>query len=71
VVTRSISGHLTEGMQRHYSTVSGDEQRRALAKVIDLTTRRTIQASRPAGGEQPEQGGKQPPGGGEHMQEAG
>jgi integrase len=37
VVTRSISGHLTEGMQRHYSTVSGEEQRRALAKVIDLT----------------------------------
>ncbi len=37
VVTRSISGHLTEGMQRHYSTVSGDEQRQALAKVIDLT----------------------------------
>lgn len=32
VITRSISGHLTEGMQRHYSTVSGEEQRQALAK---------------------------------------
>jgi hypothetical protein len=37
VVTRSISGHLTEGMQRHDSTVSGEEQRQALAKAINLT----------------------------------
>jgi predicted double-glycine peptidase len=27
IVTRSISGHLTERMQEHYSTVSGAEQR--------------------------------------------
>ena len=36
LVTRSISGHLTESMQHHYSTVNGNEQREALAKVIQL-----------------------------------
>lgn len=36
VVTRSISGHLTEEMQRHYSTVAPDEQRESLAKVVSL-----------------------------------
>jgi hypothetical protein len=38
VVTRSISGHATPEMQRHYSTVSGDEMRAGLAKVIDIAT---------------------------------
>jgi integrase len=68
VVTRSISGHLTEGMQRHYSTVSGDEQRQALAKVIDLTR---VPAGRPVhlgGGQRAEEGGQQ---GGEHAREGG
>ena len=36
LVTRSISGHLTERMQHHYSTVNAGEQREALAKVIRL-----------------------------------
>jgi integrase len=36
VVTRSISGHLTERMQDHYSTVNPDEQRASIARVIDL-----------------------------------
>lgn len=36
VITRSISGHLTEKMQHHYSTVNADEQRTCIAKVIDL-----------------------------------
>jgi integrase len=36
LVTRSISGHLTEQMQHHYSTVNGGEQRAALARVIAL-----------------------------------
>jgi integrase len=76
VVTRSISGHLTEGMQRHYSTVSGDEQRRALAKVIDLTTRlRGAPQRGHEGGEHPrgggEQGGEHPREGGERMRDAG
>ena len=40
IVTRSISGHLTERMQEHYSTVRGPEQRDGIAKVVDLMTRR-------------------------------
>ena len=40
LVTRSISGHMTETMQHHYSTVSGAEQRRAVAQVIQLFARR-------------------------------
>jgi len=68
VVTRSISGHLTEGMQRHYSTVSGDEQRQALAKVIDLTRLHEARARRLGGGEQ---GGEQTAGSGEQNEKAG
>jgi len=40
LVTRSISAHLTEKMQAHYSTVNGGEQREALAKVIRLVDHR-------------------------------
>jgi hypothetical protein len=36
VVTRSISGHMTEQMQVHYSTVNAVEQERSIGKVIDL-----------------------------------
>ncbi len=36
VVTRAVSGHATEAMQRHYSTVSPIEMKNSLAKVIDL-----------------------------------
>jgi integrase len=36
LVTRSISGHATEQMQHHYSTVSPDEQRSSIGKVISL-----------------------------------
>lgn len=36
LVTRSISGHATETMQRHYSTVSAQEQQNGLANVIRL-----------------------------------
>ncbi len=36
VVTRSISGHATEDMQRHYSTPWESEQRASLAKVVSL-----------------------------------
>ena len=38
LVTRSISGHLTEQMQRHYSTVNSNEQREAMGKVLSLVT---------------------------------
>jgi hypothetical protein len=36
IVTRSISGHLTERMQHHYSTVRPEEQRASIARVIEL-----------------------------------
>jgi hypothetical protein len=42
IVTRSISGHSTEAMQRHYSTVSGKEQKEGLAKVVSLARFREI-----------------------------
>jgi integrase len=59
VVTRSISGHATEQMQHHYSTVNGGEQRQALAKVIHLT-----RASGEHSGEHAQQSG-------EHKEKAG
>jgi integrase len=37
VVVRSISGHLTEQMQQHYSTARGHEQQAAIARIIHLT----------------------------------
>jgi integrase len=36
LVTRSISGHATERMQHHYSTVRSEEQRSSIGKVIGL-----------------------------------
>jgi Phage integrase family len=36
LVTRSISGHMTEQMQRHYSTVTPDEQRASIGNVVSL-----------------------------------
>jgi len=36
VVTRSITGHATAEMQVHYSTAHAHEQRKAIAKVINL-----------------------------------
>lgn len=40
LLTRSISGHLTERMQHHYSTVNADEQPVSIARVIDLMAAR-------------------------------
>lgn len=40
VVTRSISGHLTERMQDHYSTANRSEQREGIARVIELASHR-------------------------------
>ncbi len=45
IVTRSISGHATEDMQQHYSTVAPDEMRSGLAKVISLGGFREAYAS--------------------------
>jgi hypothetical protein len=36
LVTRAVSGHSTEAMQRHYSTVNQEEIRQGLARVISL-----------------------------------
>jgi hypothetical protein len=65
IVTRSISGHATERMQEHYSTVHGGEQRAGIARVISLF-----------GGERPtapsgEHGGEQSSPSGEHTKKAG
>jgi hypothetical protein len=45
IVTRSISGHATPEMQRHYSTVSAAEQRAGLGAVIDLALERAKRAA--------------------------
>jgi hypothetical protein len=57
IVTRSISGHLTDRMQEHYSTVHGSEQREGIARVIA-----------PFGGEHSTRGGEH---GGEHPSQVG
>jgi integrase len=36
IVTKSISGHLTEQMREHYSTVSPTEQRECIGRVLRL-----------------------------------
>jgi integrase len=36
IVTKSISGHLTDRMKDHYSTVSPDEQRESIGRVLKL-----------------------------------
>ena len=56
IVTRSISGHLTERMQEHYSTVNPDEQRASIAKVIDLMTVRRKRAAQASTAEVPASG---------------
>ena len=45
VVTRAVSGHATETMQAHYSSVSGDEMKRGLARVVSLAGYRKAFAS--------------------------
>ena len=37
IVTRAISGHATENMQRHYSTVASQEVRSGLADIISIS----------------------------------
>jgi integrase len=36
LVTKSISGHLTDRMKDHYSTVQPEEQRESIGRVLDL-----------------------------------
>jgi len=42
IVTRAISGHATEEMQRLYSTVNFREQEESIAKVISLAQAREV-----------------------------
>jgi len=42
-VTRAISGHQTERMQRHYSTAQREEMRDAVDRVMSLATARSSQ----------------------------
>jgi hypothetical protein len=46
VVTRAISGHQTERMQRHYSTAQLEEMRAAVGKVISIATARQLRRRR-------------------------
>ncbi len=45
IVTRAVSGHATESMQHHYSTVQPDEMRAGLAQIISLAGVRSARAS--------------------------
>jgi hypothetical protein len=47
IVTRAISGHATDQMQRHYSTVNQREMEESIGKVISLAgARQLLEASR-------------------------
>ena len=56
-VVRAISGHATVDMQAQYSTISGDEVRRGLAKVISLAGIRNRQDGAASEGESGHGGG--------------
>src|ERR1051325_8032227 len=49
VVRRALTGHVTEEMQRHYSTVGLDEKRAAIAGVLRLVPLDPRREDRPGG----------------------
>ena len=51
VITKSISGHLTDRMREHYSTVTPDEQRESIGNVVQLFGGPRPSTSRPSGEE--------------------
>ncbi len=51
IVTRAVSGHATETMQQHYSTVNAEEMRAGIAKVIDLAGVRKALEQQPVVGD--------------------
>jgi len=58
LVTRSVSGHATSDMQRHYSTVNASEQHEGLMRVLSGHPRRSVHRSGgKAGGRSRESGG--------------
>ena len=50
VVTRSITGHVTEQMREHYSSVDLDEKRAAITNVVRLVPRTTEEKGGGKGG---------------------
>ena len=50
LVTRAISGHATEQMQQHYSTVAQSEMREGIAKIISLAGVREVMAKQERAG---------------------
>jgi integrase len=50
VVRRALTGHVTEEMQRHYSTVGLDEKRAAIAGVFRLVAPETHPGGGSGGG---------------------
>ena len=50
LVTKSISGHLTDRMREHYSTVSPGEQRESIGRVVSLVTTDAKPGGAPATG---------------------
>jgi integrase len=50
LVTKSISGHLTDRMKDHYSTVSPVEQREGIGRLMGLVTSDTKPERAPASG---------------------
>ena len=50
IVTKSISGHLTDRMKDHYSTVSPVEQRESIGRVLRLVKPAVVNAEAPEGG---------------------
>jgi hypothetical protein len=50
LVTRAVSGHQTEDMQRHYSTVRAEEIRSSLRRVAEVVDLAAFQSSGVQGG---------------------
>jgi integrase len=68
LVTRSISGHLTEQMREHYSTVSPGEQRESIGRVLRLVQSGTSDGAIPgATADRGMHGGMHPGSGGMHL----
>ena len=73
VVTKSISGHLTERMRERYSTVAPIEQRASIARVIDFAQAKPATNSGdavPSNGEHAPSG-EHAPQSGEHQEKTG
>lgn len=68
LVTKSISGHLTERMREHYSTVHPVEQRESIGAVLRLVKDGPVTRDAARGGTH---GGTQDPASGTSKREAG